>query len=983
MDANVLPIFPCNRCFRARWARGGALVALMLLLAALMPVTVQAGGRHTVVGWGMEEGLPHNLVQSLAQGSDGFLWIGTWEGVVRFNGRHFTVFDRQNTPGVELSGILSIVAEADGAMLFGTASNGVYRYHKGQWQPLGGEDARSLSVVALLPDDEGVLWIATPGHLYRLLPGGELEDAGSRLGLPPAQVTALRADPQGGVLIASEAGIHRALRGMLQPWKASSRWVVRDLIDDGSGGWIVAADDGIRWLHVDGRIEQLKVGERVDAVRLDATGALWMSLSSGRLERYVDGVVEQLPLPGHVSQALMIDREGLVWSGSTDGLFRIDEGAASGLTAADGLGSDYVRAVMQTPDGTIWIGHSAGLDRQRDGVLSMVALEPGVARQASVLALAQQAGKLWAGTYDRGVFELDGEGRVLGQVRLPGAVQPLVRALLAEEDGTLWIGSSDGLYRHQGGNLQRYGVEQGLPTALVHALYRDQAGVLWIGTGNGMASLDAAGRVEAWPGPGRDFPARYVFDFLGDGNGDLWIATDRGLLRRRGLSLQVFDHASGLPRDRVFRILDDGANHLWLSSNQGVFRLDRHDLIAVAAGARPRLAVHVVDHSDGMPSSQANGASSPAGWRTADGQLLFATSAGLALIDPRRVDHRRDQTAPMAIESVGIDGAQQPLRSHYLLPRDVERIAVSYSGLGFRAPDKLRYRYRLEGFDTDWVEAGSRTELVYTSLPPGRYRLRIQSMPLPLDWTDSRRLGEATLSLEVAMPYWQRLWMQALLLVAAAGLLVLFIRWRTAAYRRRQRQLAREIASHTRELSEKNRALEQAASERDRLLDQLAHQATHDALTGLPNRRAADAHLQYLLGEASDAPLTVALVDIDHFKHINDVHGHAAGDRVLRDVAGLLQLQLGSSQFISRHGGEEFLIVLHGMGLAEAVPLLQSLCARVERLRLQDVAAGTTVTVSIGAAERKPGQETVQALLVAADRQLYRAKHEGRNRVLS
>src|SRR5690606_13908532 len=147
-------IFPCNRCFRARWARGGALVALMLLLAALMPVTVQAGGRHTVVGWGMEEGLPHNLVQSLAQGSDGFLWIGTWEGVVRFHGRHVTVFDRQNRSRVETSGMLSIVAGPYRTMLFGTASNGVYRSHNGQWQPLGGEDARTLSVVALLPDDE-------------------------------------------------------------------------------------------------------------------------------------------------------------------------------------------------------------------------------------------------------------------------------------------------------------------------------------------------------------------------------------------------------------------------------------------------------------------------------------------------------------------------------------------------------------------------------------------------------------------------------------------------------------------------------------------------------------------------------------------------------------------------------------------------------------------------------------------------------------
>jgi diguanylate cyclase (GGDEF)-like protein len=904
--------------------------------------------------------------------------------VVRFNGRSFTVFDRQNTPGVELSGILSILAEADGAMLFGTASDGVYRYHKGAWQPLGGADARQLSVVAMLRDHDGSLWIATNERLLRLSVSGVLEDASAAMGLPVVPVTALRHDPSGGMLIATEVGIFRLAQQRLQPWRNSQAWRVRDLVDDGAGGWVVAADDGIHWLHGNGRVEHLKRGERVDAVRRDAAGALWMSLSAGRLERYADGVVERLPVHGQVSPALMIDREGLVWSGSTDGLFRIDEGAASGLTVADGLRSNYIRAVMQTPDGAIWIGHSEGLERQYNGQLAKVPLLADAQRDASVLALAQRDQTLWVGTYNQGVFALDSNGRIQQRVTLPGLVQPLVRALLAEADGTVWIGCADGLYRYRHGSLRHYGTLDGLPpAAAVHALYRDQAGVLWIGTSNGMASLDAAQKLRVWPANAADFPARYVFDFLGDANGDLWIATDHGLLRRRGLSIQAFDHARGLPRDKIFRILDDGQNHLWLSSNQGVFRLDRNDLVGVAAGARAQLAVHVVDHTDGMPSRQTNGASSPSSWMTGQGQLLFATSGGLAVIDPQRVGQQRLQTAPVAIESVIVDGAQQQMRERYQLPSEVERIGVAYSGLGFRAPDKMRYRYRLEGFDADWVDADTRTEAVYTNLPPGSYRLRIQAMALPLDWADAARIGETVLTLEVATPYWRRPWALALLALALIGLVVALISWRTASYRRRQRQLDDEIAVRTQELSEKNRALEQADAERDALLKRLAHQATHDALTGLPNRRAADAHLQLALRDDPASPLTVALVDIDHFKRINDVYGHEVGDRVLRDVAWLLQLQLGEGQFISRHGGEEFLIVLRGMGLSEALPVLQALRTRVARLRLEDVDAEATITVSIGAAERGPEQETTHTLIAAADRQLYRAKNTGRNRVLS
>jgi len=968
---------------RAGWLARTLVCCLLLLAVGICPTW--AATRHTVAGWGMEQGLPHNLVQSVAQGSDGFIWLGTWEGAVRFNGRSFTVFDRQNTPGVELSGVQTILAEADGAMLFGTMSDGIYRYHRGRWEAVGGDVTRHLPVNAMLRDPSGALWIASGERLLRLMTSGQLIDAGAEMGLPRVPITMLRSDPDGALLVATERGVHRVWKGQLAPWKATAGWVVRDLVDDTRGGWIIAADDGIHWLHGDGRQEHLQVGERVETVRRDASGALWMSLSAGRLERYADGRSERISIAGQVSPALMIDREGLVWAGSTDGLFRVDEGAARGMTRADGLGSDYLRAVVQSREGTVWVGHSEGLSRLQGEHVLPVRLVPGKRRDASVLALATRNNEVWAGTYNKGVYLLDDTGKVRQQITLPGALQPLVRALWLDGDGTVWIGSSDGLYRYRDGGLRLYGEEEGLPGLAVLSLYRDPAGTLWIGTIGGMASMAADGNLRAWSADS-DFPARYVFDFLGDPNGDLWIATDHGLLRKRGLDFTVFDHRNGLPRDKLFRIIDDGKGYLWVSSNQGVFRLERSDLVAVAAAARSHLAVHVVDHNDGMPSSQGNGASSPAGWMTREGQLLFPTAGGLALIDPARADgYVRQRKAPTAIETVEVDGSPQPVREAYDLPAEVERISVAYAGLGFRAPDKMRYRYRMEGFDADWVDAGSRTEAVYTNLPPGKYRLRVQSIALPLDWDNRERVGETSVSFHIAAPYWQRPWVLLLVTLGLVGLLLLLFSWRTASYRRRQRLLNTEISARTQELREKNQALERAGVERDSLMQRLEYMAMHDALTGLPNRRAGDAHLQQALSDAVQAgtSLNVALLDIDHFKHVNDRFGHDAGDCVLREVAGLLQLQVGVGQYVSRYGGEEFLIVLRGMSLDEAVRLLQELRMRLTRLRIEEVDPDIAISVSIGVAALGPEQDTMRTLLAAADRHLYRAKREGRNRVLS
>src|SRR5690606_28799547 len=237
-------------------------------------------------------------------------------------------------------------------------------------------------------------------------------------------------------------------------------------------------------------------------------------------------------------------------------------------------------------------------------------------------------------------------------------------------------------------------------------------------------------------------------------NGDLWIASDRGLLRMRDGRFTVYDHERGLPRDKLFRIIDDGAGSLWLSSNMGVFRVSRGELDEIDAGTRTQLAVHVLDRSDGMPGSQGNGASQPSGWLAREGQLLFPTSAGLAVIDPHAEVTGRAGAPPVAFERVTVDGQVQPLRPLLTLQPGANRLAIGYAGMSFRALDKLRYRYRLQGYDQDWVGATAGSEVVYTRLPPGRYQLEVEAMAMPVDWSRSERIGSARMHIEVVPALW-------------------------------------------------------------------------------------------------------------------------------------------------------------------------------------------------------------------------------------
>ncbi len=975
----------------------------LLLFVAVSPAALALDPRRTVdeftvTAWTMEEGLTHNYVQAITQDGDGFLWVGTYEGAGRFDGRRFASFGHNASADFPLSGVTALLAEANGNVLLGTAQHGVVRYQHGEWSRLEDTFRQGVRVVSLLHGSDGSVWIGGNDALYRSdALGDTLIRIGAAQGLPDGQVTALLEIPDhGGLLIGTPNGLYRwredhpiePMGKLLGIGNGAVRTLLlrRDgSIVAGTGEGAFAIDSGLNGAR---QISQ----SMVEAALEDRDGALWMLTSGDGLIRDIDGtqesIGEALGLQGRGGHGLFEDREGLLWAGTTNGLFRISDGAVFGLDRARGLADDYARSILRRPDGSMLIGHARGLDVWRSGRIESVGQG---GKPASVLTLvAARDGGYFAGTYDRGVLKYPPESNA-GDITVidqrAGLRSNHIRAVAEATDGTVYVGTTNGMSIVRDGRVvETLNSAQGLPGDYVRTLLLGNDGGLWIGTSNGLAYRSADGSLQVWK-TGVNYPAVSTFDLYADREARLWIGSDAGLLRLRGDgSFAVYDHRAGLPNDSIFRVMDDGEGNFWLSSNKGAFRIPRAQFREIDSGEREALSIDAFDRSDGMPSSQCNGGNAQAGDFDAFGRVWLPTSAGVAVIDPAATAAQSLGAVPVKIVDVLIDGIAQPLVDAYTLEPGNSRIVIRYAGLNFRAPLRVRYRYRMHGFDRDWIDAGSSIEAIYTNLSVGHLNFEVQATMNPSGWDETApvQADRAGVAFVVTPPYWQKPWFAGVV-IAALALMIALVSWiRAAGFRRRQASLSRTIERRTRELSDKNAALEHAGREREKLLRQLEYQATHDALTGLLNRGAGGEQLAAEMAEASsDVPMCVALVDIDHFKRVNDDYGHNVGDALLRHVAlALASQESNAGGIVSRHGGEEFLIVMPGATLAEASYRMGSVVEHISRTPLEHPDMGPMrVTISVGVAQWVPGV-SASRLTAAADRRLYRAKREGRNRVV-
>lgn len=973
-------------------------LAITLPAPVLAAADLQSAWRYNVRQWTTLDNLPHNKIHGLAQDNEGFIWVATWNGLARFDGNRFALFDPRNIPGLLTRGFKAVATNSRGELIAGSSRQGVWRYEDGTWTALAPETLGNLWVTVMMADGEDGWWVGTERGLVHI------DNRGQRLERWPADAVIARAwingvafDGEGSIMASTEDGLITGItdtapgeifdeRAGLPSAMALSALRLRD------GRLLVGADHGVYVRQLGEhqfRVLSPTSGLRIDALLEDAAGYVWANTDDDGLIVWdgADGfsrIDEAMGMRGRATAALMQDREGLIWAGTADGLARIADGAATTLHADLGLVDNYVRSVLTARDGSVWIGSSRGVNRWHNDTLQTINVPWQDGRAGSVMALAEDDDGIWLGTANQGVIRLphQPDEPVLRVDRGEGLLSSQVRALLTSHDGSLWIGTINGLVRrHRDGRLEPVRTQRQGEEGVVRSLHEDARGSLWVGTANGMAHIDSDGRLrtyDRYTDPA--FPAASAFDIHVDPHGAVWIGSDAGLIRFHDGEFTRFGQDSGLPNESVFRVLPAGDDALWLASDQDVFRIGRAQFAEMDRGQRSRLAPEIIGRADGMRSNQANGNTFPAGALDTRGNFWVPTAEGVVIIDPRILSAQQAVAPRTVIDSVVINGIPQPLgQAIQTRARDLNRVVFGFAGLNFRNLDNMVYRYRLEGVDKDWIDARNSTEAVYTHLPPGQLRFQVEAIVRPDDWRMRQRVGHASISLQVIPPFWESWSFRLAMLALFMGAFALILRASQMVHIRRQRVLSQLVETRTAELREKNEALEVASRERQQLLEKLELQATHDELTGLPNRRAARRELARLVDQQRF--LQVALVDADQFKRINDTYGHDTGDRVLIALGDHLRDTVAGRGSCARLGGEEFLMILPELSHDDARECCESLRAAVEATPVT-LADGRSIhyTVSIGLSSRARGAP-VATLLNQADVQTYRAKAAGRNRV--
>jgi ligand-binding sensor domain-containing protein/signal transduction histidine kinase len=840
----------------AAGARRAAALALWLLAppaAALNPdLAITQYVHRAWIAEGVEGSLPQSSVFAIRQTQDGYLWLATQEGLARFDGVRFKVFDTRTSDQIRHNDTWALLEDLDGALWIGTRGGGLTRLKDGVFVNFGKEHGLAGDAVqALWQAPDGTLWIGTRGDGLGRYKEGVFTTFTTADGLTSNAIDAVLGDRDGTLWIGTDGGGVTLLRdGAFTPLTTRQGLAgdsVQALFEDREGSVWIGTSAGLnRWR--DGKLDVFRVrdglsNDNIRALHQDRHGSLWIGTFGGGLNRYARGRFSAFTTRQGLSSdnvgAIHEDREGSLWVGTdTGGLNRLKDSKFITYTTQEGLPNDNARAVLEDPDGAIWIGTFGGLARYHDGAFRTWTTRDGLSGDA-VLSLAPgRDGALWAGTLGGGISRLH-QGRVTRYGKGQGLSNDTVLALLEDRDGTLWAGTrSGGLNRLENGRFRAFTTADGLAANDVRYLLEARDGGLWIATLGGGVSRwrdGAFSSITRADGLSSDL----VLSLHEEADGTLWIGTfGGGLNRLKDGKFTAYGARDGLPDDVVFQILDDGRDHLWLSSNHGVARLSKRELDDFAEGRATRLNPATYGVTDGMRSAECNGAHQPAGWRARDGRLWFPTIRGVASVDPDRMPVNA-LPPPVVIEELRVDGREVPLDGDVELPPGRSRVDFQYTALSLLAPRKMHFRYRLEGYEEAWVDAGSERSASYTNLPPGRYRFHVIAGNEDGVWNEQ---GAA-----LAFRLKPRLWQYRAFWLVYAAALVLAVAAGMRLQRRRVRQLQareRELLQlmHERQLAENalkaaNRALERRAAEMARA--QAGHRGEAIA-TGPPKARARD-----------------------------------------------------------------------------------------------------------------------------------------------
>ena len=795
--------------------------------------SIPLSGFHQKV-WNTSEGLPQNTVPAIIQSRDGYIWAGTELGLARFDGLRFTVFDKSNTPELKSNAIYTILEDNNGDLWAGTIGGGLTRFPKnGRPRTFTTQDGLANdNVQCLLKDRWGDLWIGTNGNGLNRLHNGRLSVVTTADGLADNQVFALAQDRAGTLWIGTHNGLSRYRNGSFQTYR-----MVNGLGGNNVRCLLASArsepSEDVLWIGTDGggltklqnaQFTRLSIrnglnSNAIFALAEDAARNIWIGTHGGGVMRLLpNGILQSYTarngLPANDVWSMRFDREGDLWVGlGGGGLIRlVDHRVFSSYDHHYGLSNDVTLPILEDHEGTIWVGtNGGGLNRFRNKKFSTLTTNDGLASNL-VFSLAEAPDNvLWVGTH-KALSRLQ-DGKFTNFTKKDGLPNDSITALYVDSRGTLWIGTRGGLSRYNTRAFVNFTTRDGLSNDVVQTIFEDRQHRLWIGTAGGGLNLLENNRFKVYDSRS-GLSNNVVFSLNETEDGSLWIGTNGGGLNRlRNGQFSSFTTKDGLPDDSIFRILEDGAGALWMSSNKGIFRVAVSAFDEFAQGKTSRIPALLYGRADGMNTRECNGGFEPAGWKSRDGHLWFPTMQGIVTVDPKRLPAGVSQQATLLEETI-INGKHVEQNGTVELPGGAGELEFRYSAPNFHSPNRIQFRYKLEGFDKHWVQAGQRRTAYYTNIPPGHYRFIVGATNEDGTWSDAT----ARLALRLKPHFYQTIFFYAL---CAAGLALLILAAHLAHVRQlreREQILARHIDQRTadlrREVAERQRAEEESLKAR-------------------------------------------------------------------------------------------------------------------------------------------------------------------------